>query len=451
MTHPPISTARIDHAVAALDAWFEQMRVPGGYGGPVVHWWQQSLLYTGAGLDWRYEGLITGYLQLWERTGDARWLDKACRAGNDLVSGQLASGHYPASAFEINPATAGTPHEAACDAGLLALALALRQAGRPGWDAYATCAELNLRSFYIAQLWDAEARAFADAPRIDSFVPNKAATAAEALFLLSELTGDALWIERYALPTLHRIIAHQVQGENRLRGAIAQNSLGQRRIEKYFPLYIARCIPALLRGYRWTNEERYAASALQAIEFIARWLQEDGSLPTVIYPNQRVNRYPTWVAPLGDVLRAADELQPYGWGADLSATKKRLLGGQDASGGIQTARGFARQAGGHSASTPDVRDVLHVVGWCDKAFRYLASHVSAELPTGTSAPFEVACAFRGQPMHLVETPDALEISTSGRLCYRWRKSAREASARGAGVQGAGNSWAETASPAFWLR
>src|SRR5690242_5859072 len=42
----------IDRAVAGLDAWLESMRGPGGYGGPVVHWWQQSLIYTGAGLDW---------------------------------------------------------------------------------------------------------------------------------------------------------------------------------------------------------------------------------------------------------------------------------------------------------------------------------------------------------------------------------------------------------------
>ena len=47
---PPVSP-RLDNAVAALDAWLEQMRVPGGYGAPVTHWWQQSLLYRrGAGL-----------------------------------------------------------------------------------------------------------------------------------------------------------------------------------------------------------------------------------------------------------------------------------------------------------------------------------------------------------------------------------------------------------------
>ena len=62
------TSSSINTAVMRLDAWLETMRGPNGYGGPVAHWWQQSLMYTGAGLDWRYEGIIEGYLQLWART-----------------------------------------------------------------------------------------------------------------------------------------------------------------------------------------------------------------------------------------------------------------------------------------------------------------------------------------------------------------------------------------------
>jgi len=164
-------------AVARLDAWFDTMRGSGGYGGPVSHWWQQSLVYTGTGLDWRYEGIIAGYIQLWERTNDELWLLKARRAGDDLVSEQFENGHFPASSFEINPATAGTPHEAACDVGLLLLALSMQKAGRSGWEAYLTCAERNLRLFYIEQLWNADVQYFGDSPHTLSFVPNKAATA----------------------------------------------------------------------------------------------------------------------------------------------------------------------------------------------------------------------------------------------------------------------------------
>ncbi|MGH2457605.1 MAG: hypothetical protein ACRDIY_01920 [Chloroflexota bacterium] len=430
-----MAPTRIDATVAGLDAWLETMRGPGGYGGPVVHWWQQSLVFTGPALDWRYEGIIAGYLSLWERVGDARWLVKARRAGDDLVAGQLPDGHFAASAFELNPATAGTPHEAAADVGLLRLALALRTAGQSDWPDFAAAAERNLRRFYLGRLWDAEARAFRDSPTTSSFVPNKAATACEALFLLAEISGDAGPVEEYALPTLDRLLTHQARTAGNLDGAIAQNSLGARRVDKYFPIYIARCVPALVRGYRWTDDERFLDAAWRAMQFVARWRYPDGSFPTVVYPNRQVSRDPSWIAPLAEILRAADELTPFGFDADLGATLDRLLGGQDASGGIQTAGGFAAQAGGHLSSLPDVRDLLHVAGWCDKAFRYLASQVGPVLPTAKSLPFESACVFQGRTARLLETPDRLEVWRGDDARYRWRK---------------GAAWAEVAAPEFWL-
>lgn len=426
----------INAAVARLDAWFETMRGPDGYGGPVAHWWQQSLLYTGAGLDWRYEGIVAGYLSLWRAAGDERWLHKARRAGDDLLQGQAYDGHFAASSFEINPATAGTPHEAACDVALLLLARALRESGSPNWGRYAACAARNLRMFYIDQLWDADARSFRDDPRVPTFVPNKAATACEALFLLAEITGDEQFITGYALPTLDTIIAHQVRGAGKLDGAISQNSFGAQRVETYFPIYIARCVPALLRGYIWANGERYLDAALAALHFVACWQHSDGALPTVVYPNGRANRYPSWIAPLGDVLHAADMLRPHGFDADFTAIHARLLAGQDASGGIQTATGFAAQTGGRPPALPDVRDLLHVAGWNDKAFRYLAAHAGPEIPQADSQPFEADCTFRGQIMRFTETPEALEITRQGAVCYRWRKGAR---------------WPDVATPEFWLR
>lgn len=423
--------------VARLDAWLETLRGPGGYGGPVVHWWRQCLLYTGPGLDWRYEGIIAGYLSLWEHTGDHAWLEKACRAGDDLLDGQLESGHFAASAFEINPATAGTPGEAACDAGLLLLARTLRDAGDPAWEPYAAAAERNLRAFYLDKLWDPEARTFQDSPVTPSFVPNKAATACEALFLLAELQADAAWVERHALPTLDRIAAYQVRDGGPLDGAIAQNSIRGKRIEKYFPFYIARCVPALLRGYEWSGEERYAASALAALGFIARRAGPDGSLPAVVYPGGRANRYPSWVAGLGDVLRAADLAWPHGFDRDLSTTRQRLLDGQDASGGFQTATGFAAQAGGRLPDLPDLRDLLHVAGWSAMAFRYLSTQTDRGLIPAQEMPtFEADCTFRGQRMRLRETAGELVVSAGDRVCYRWHK---------------GEPWAGVAEPEFWLQ
>ncbi|HEX2914871.1 MAG TPA: hypothetical protein VH186_29025 [Chloroflexia bacterium] len=433
---------QVHTAVASLVSWLATMRGPGGYGGPVAHWWQQCLLYTGPGLDWRYEGIITGYLNLWERTGDERWLRKAQEAGTDLLEGQLDNGHFAASAFELNPATAGTPHEAACDLALLRLALALRLRGDAAWEAYAACARRNLEQFYLQELWDPAAQSFRDDPAVPSFVPNKAATACEALFLLAEISGDSESVEKYALPNLAKILAHQASGRANpaLAGAVAQNSFGSRTIEKYFPLYNARCVPALLAGYRFTGDARYRESAHAIMRFIQYWLEPDGALPAVIYANGRASSGPQWIAPLGDILRAAAELADSSLAAAFEPLQRRLLLGQSTSGGIRTASGFASQAGRTAPSLPDLRDVLPVVGWCDKAFRYLTALVEpgATFEPAASLPVELECTFQGRVMRLLETPEQLELryQKDHRVCYRWHK---------------GQPWAEIAAPEFWLK
>lgn len=344
------------------------MRQPGGYGGPVTHWWFDCLDFTAPGLDWRYEGIIFGYLNLWTYTGNREWIEKARRAGDDLVAGQLPSGNYRNSQFEINPGTGGTPHEAACDLALLGLAEILRSLNEPEWERYFRTAETNLKLFCISRLWDPASAYFRDDPAVLSFVPNKASTLVEALFAYARLSGETGWIEQFALPTLQAVLDHQVsQGE--LDGAIYQNSFGERRVSKFFPYYIARCIPGLMEGWTWTHDKRYAEAVRRAARFILRWRYPDGSFPQVIYPRQRVNRYPQWVAAVGDILRALDLAQQVGFEYDQAPSMDWLLAGRRPDGAFRTARGFGSAApGGHPA---DLRDDLAVVGWNDKAFRYL--------------------------------------------------------------------------------
>ena len=208
-------------AVRRMDAWLESMRGPDGYGGPVAHWWQNCLLFTGAGLDWRYEGIIEGYLALHQKTGEARWLDKARRAGDDLVRGQLPDGRFRNSSFELNPYAGGTPHEAANDGALMELAEVLRDRGEAGWAAYLDAAERNLRGFVLGVLWDGERRWFRNTSGDATFVPNKAATIVEALLRWAALMGDEELVERYARPTLEAM----VECEARMPGSMLDTSI----------------------------------------------------------------------------------------------------------------------------------------------------------------------------------------------------------------------------------
>ena len=495
--------------LARIDSWLDTMRGTDGYGGPVAHWWQNCLQFTGAGLDWRYEGLITGYLTLHERTGQSEWLAKARRAGDDLLSGQLPGGTYRNSSFELNPYSGGTPHEAAADLALLHLAEALRERGDHGpaaagrtpstaaspaavpsgrdgrrvpswrdgvpirqptgrstsWRTYLQAAEANLRGYYVGTLWDEQAQSFRDHPRFPSFVPNKSATLVEALLKLAALSGDEEWAERYARPTLQAVLAHQVSGGD-LDGAIEQASQNGRRAGRYFPYYNARCVPGLVAGYEWSRDERLLDAARRAMAFVLRWRYEDGSFPQVVYAGGRVNRYPQWIAAVGDILRALDLLRPYGLDADFEPTRRWLLQGQMPTGAFRTAHGFGSQISQRPPGVlPEFRDLLPVCGWVDKAFRWMAEDVKRETgnvkreaedvkrETGNvtreaengkreagngrreaegaqnakreagnvEGEYEAECTLRGERVLYREDAAVIELRSSGQAMYRWQK------------------------------
>jgi hypothetical protein len=418
-----VDAVEIAKAVTKLDAWLETMRGPDGYGGPVAHWWQNCLQFTGAGLDWRYEGIVIGYLNLYKKTDEEKWLTKARRAGDDLVRRQLSTGNFRNSCFELNPYTGGTPHEAACDLALLHLAKTLQERGNPGWQTYLETAERNIWGYHIGRLWDPDAQAFRDHPRIPSFVPNKAATLVEALLMLARLTGDEALAETYALPTLEAILAHQVQG-GPLDGAIYQYSQQGRFVARLFPYYIARCVPGLVAGYEWSRNEHYLNAARGALDFVLRWRYNGGNFPQVVYPGGRVNRYPQWIAATGDVLRAMALLKPYGLEAAPEPTLEWLLWGQESSGGFRTAHGFASQISQKEpGDLSEFRDLLPVVGWSSMAFRYLTDlwPDGAEESDIAVEWFDAPCVFRGRELTFVETETQIELRDGAEPLYRWRK------------------------------
>ena len=232
-------------------------------------------------------------------------------------------------------------------------------------------------------MWDSEAT--------ESFVPNKAATFVEAILLLAELTADDDLIARYAVPTGDQILRLQIRRPgDLLHGAIAQNRIGDRVVDAYFPLYIARCVPALTQLWEITGESRFREAAVDAAGFVARVREPDGGLPQVLYGRGRRNRYPRWIAGAGDVLRAFAVVERCGLAVNPASTLDWILSGSRPDGRIAAAAGFGSIV--PFVSRRDRKsDEIGVVGWCDKAFRALAAladpaHLSPSAMTDRAAP-----------------------------------------------------------------
>ncbi len=432
-------SSAVSTQITGLHLWLTSMRSTDGFGGPVSHWWRNSLFFAGTGLDWRYEGIILGYLALFERTGNELWLRLAQQAGDDLVAGQTASANFASSSFELNPYAGGSPGEAAADIALLALAQVLKAHADYTWERYFHTAERNLRDHQIARLWDRDAQLFTDSLDHATFVPNKAATLIEALFRHAVLSEREDWIECYAVPTLGAILKHQITS-GPLEGAIYQYGHGGQPVDWFFPYYVARCVPALRSAFDFTGEEQYREAALMAVSFITRMREEEGSFPQVIYSPTRVNRYPQWIAGTGDILRAITTANEIGGGFDVEPTIAWLNGGVQANGSVRTAYGFAAQ---HSQKLrghlPEFRDVMPVCGWADKAFRFWAESLKPGSTIAVSEPIasiELACTLRDSECLYRETDRSIELWKKDSLLYRWPK---------------GSMWAEVNSPDLWWK
>lgn len=403
-------------AIKALDEWLETMKQNGGYGGPVSHWWQSCYQFVGPGLDWRYEGILTGYVRLWEKTREQRWLQRVEEAVGHLVRGQLANGSYANSRFEANPGTLGTPHEAAASRGLLKAAEAL---GRPE---IAQVAVKNIE-YLIDRLWDGNRLGFNDSPGIVGRVPNKLATLAEALLAGAAIARRTDWLE-LADSALRDVISLQVR-VGPLTGAIHQWGRGNwlNGDGRFFPYYNARCIPALVQGAIVLNKPAYRTVAESIGDFLEVVRNADGTWPQLLYDNGRRIEYPHWIAPIADILYAYHVL-----GRPIPpASYHRMMTGQLPSGGFMTAEGFRRRYGPTGMpKTLDYLDVTPVVGWNDKVLRLLAELAADDIQmphAGLTAACTLPVTVGTRPGWYHESPSEMAIGMTGNneTVFQWNK------------------------------
>jgi hypothetical protein len=409
--------------VSLLDAWLQTMRQHGGYGGPVSHWWESCLLYSGPKIDWRYEGILCGYVQLYQRTGNPCWLARACDAADDICRAQLPTGNFLNSSFQQGPIEGGTPHEAAVVVGLLELARLLHHHGDERWQRYMDIAERNIRAYLLGRLWNGNA--FLDQPWNTTMVPNKNATTLEALLLYEELSGESM--EEYITGAAQLVIGAQVTQPGMREGATIH--LGTKAHQLAIPIYTARCLAALVRLYERWGERHYLLAAARMGQFLVRAVVSQGVI-FGFYPNNRPIMAPCWLSPAGDVLRALLVLRPYTEVPEtvIEHLQQVLLRQQLPNGAMPTAYGLGSKGSTRPVvGQPDFRDVLPAVGWCDKAFRALSLLVTADdLPEPHVAPpreFVVACSWKGQDCLYRETDldMQLRLVRSGREIYWWRK------------------------------
>ncbi|WP_287586687.1 hypothetical protein [Candidatus Borrarchaeum sp.] len=363
-------------------AWLETMYQKGGYGGPVVHYWKDSLEYIGPGIDWRYEGLLTGLITFFKKSDTTIWLRKAENVAQDIIVSQLRNSSFRNSKFEANPGCGGTPHEAAVDIGLLELAKILKTE-RKKWKKYFFVADRNLKTFHLSRLFDKSVKAFKNSTRTDFFVPNKIATTIEALIKHYELSSNANLLRRFVIPAGDFILTQQILNENEpIFGGIYQSANSKTPFVMSF--YNARCIPALILLYRSITDERYLDAAMLVGKFLEKMaLREGGFAHDFSFVENKwiKSKYPIWIAGSAEVVRALLLLNEFGGKFSVSKHIEFIKRGLDYNGGFRTSIGinFKNKEKSTTEYETNWKDNLHVAGWNTMVFR-LFSMLSRKIP-----------------------------------------------------------------------
>jgi hypothetical protein len=404
--------SELSTAITRLDLWFDTMRAPEGFAGPVSHWWDSSLVYAGAMHDWRYEGIVCGYLNLYGQTNEARWLEKACRACDDLVSAQTTDGHFTNSCFEHGPGTFGTPHEAAADIALLETSQTLKTANDLRWKIYFDTAEKNIQS--LLPLFNG--RGFRDQLDNAVLVANKNATILEALLLYQDLAGKDM--QEYIDAAVQVIKTAQIKDGFRIGATIHRGTFDY---QISFGIYTSRCVGALVRLMKMQSENNHIDFIKSACDYLRSLILSNTTL--LGHYSHKAIYAPQWISPSGDLLRALVQAQT--WidipTENIQALARIMLRGQQPSGGIATSQGLARRGALSSKKNlSDFRDVLPVAGWCDKSFRALTM---LGIPNNaTLSPTELVCEWRGQPAVYHEDHTQIKlINKHEQTIYSWEK------------------------------
>jgi hypothetical protein len=406
---PVVNAAQreLEQCLANLEHWLETMRQRGGYGGPVSHWWQNRFRYAGPGLDWRYEGILIGYANLFQKTRLPVFKTRLEGAVRDLTSGQTQGGHFLASRFEINPGRLGTPHEAAVSLGLLHACDSVDDKA-----AVLATVKRNLDAI-IRALWDG--KSFNDREGVPGRVPNKLATLAQTFLMYGEKSGDERYVP-YAKAALTDVLRFTISS-GKFRGAIHQYAADTRTGDgRFFPYYNARCIPPLVKAYEVLSDERYLESAKHTLNFVKATMLEGGSWSQIIYSNGSKASWPRWLAGVADILIAYEAL-----GEKVpQVALERLLGSQLPSGGFPTAFGFSSQVSQRTPRVVDYRDMLPVTGWNDKVFRLL-SKLASTVPLATTSRADVGIVVGKHHATFIEDNTSFTIQNAHDIFYLWYK------------------------------
>lgn len=410
-------TQRIARAAAGLESWFETVHGEDGYRGPSIGLRDTGIAFCGAGYDWRYEGLLDGFCQMYWATRDTAYLDAAERSLVHIQSAQLLNGAFRNSYFEYNPMEGGMPHEPAMLAAVCRTLRCLTAAGKTLPAGVEAMVYRYVHHHLLKQLWNKKLQTFNDWPtsEFQYYSPASAAAVIELLLEVADRTGEWNTLEHYVTGAADSLLHAQIK-TGPLAGGMPPSSRGDAGVS---PFLAARCLPALAAVAKKLNNDVYRVAATSLEEFLRRQSALPGGWPKMVFADRPPMHAPVFTGAIAGILTAMHRAERL-TGDDLKNPLEFILAQQTASGAFRTAAGFGQWR--KPSPIPDWRDVLPVCGWQDKIFALLACLHPGERASFT--PAEVVQEVRIQHRSGAFREDAQSIRIElrgGQPLFHWNK------------------------------
>jgi hypothetical protein len=416
MNLPGIDDKTLAAAQGRLESWFDSMHGPAGYYGPVVGFRGVGAGYCGPGFDWRYEGLLEGWMAMGRACPEATLAGRIEGALAEIRRSRLANGTLRCSYFESNPFDGGMPHEPILMSSALRARSFLHSVGRPFDPAFDSLLERFVRERLVKELWNKALKTFNNwiQSEYESYSPAAVASIVEVLVGYQEIAGDGSVLDSMIQGAAESLLAVQIR-TGPLAGGIPVSNRSGVPINPYLA---ARCLTALTLLHRKLNDDRFSQAGEALSNFLGRISLKQGGFPLQVGPGGAARETPVFVGATAGVLvelaRSGRLTEPV-----LQPHLAFILGRQTVSGAFHTAVGFN---GGGGASRPDWRDVMPVCGWGDKIYHLLAllrPGAVTPVPTG-----EVRCdvMVRGKPAEFEETQRGMRLTCHPeKTCFAWEK------------------------------
>ena len=391
-----INKQTISEALSKQISWLQTWKAKNGaYNGYVVHRHNLKRMFKIHDTPWSQGPIINGYLNLYQKTEDNKWLQEAIQAADLQCKRLHKTGKYIYAGFE-DDRFSSLVHNSLANCALLDLAKVLIDEGAEDKARkYSKTVKENIDRYIIGVLWDEEFGAFKFSemdyytPDVIRFVVNMNSVTVESLIKLSNLTGEKKY-QDYVVRVGEWMLTEQIKSSDLEDGGINYSQVQPRIMISIYTALAMRGINGL---YYLTKDQRYVEMMRNAANHLINLIDPETRLFYHAILEGKLFKYPQFIAGTGIILKALDDAEKLtGEKFVYQDTLNTILKGQLDNGGFSN---FIRY------NTPENyrlngnkeevwEDKVPVVGWNAHVFEFLTRMVQKDF-SYKPAKFKINC------------------------------------------------------------